>query len=136
MSLTIVNAVLCQELDIYTYADGINLNYFSEDGEWEIQRTWNERATYTEGNYEYARVYYYFKLKRKPLYYGLNMILPVLVTALLTVFVFLLPAESGEKIGYCLTVLLAFMVILTLIAADLPTTAANTSLLGRNSLRF
>ncbi|KAK3778283.1 hypothetical protein RRG08_050975 [Elysia crispata] len=118
-----------QELDIYVFEDGINLSYFSEDGEWTILSTWNQRATYKEGNYDYARVYYYFKLKRKPLYYGLNMLLPVLVTAVLTVFVFLLPADSGEKIGYCLTVLLAFMVILTLIAADLPTTAANTSLL-------
>lgn len=118
-----------QELDVETYGDGISLTYFSGDGEWDILKTWNERATYEEGNYEYARVYYYFKLKRKPLYYGLNMLLPVIVTAMLINFVFLLPAESGEKIGYCLTVLLAFMVILTLIAADLPTTAANTSLL-------
>ena len=81
-------------------------------------------------------MYFYFQLKRKPLFYGLNYLLPVIVTAALTVFVFLLPAESGEKIGYCLTVLLAFMVILTLIAADLPTTAANTSLLGMDSYVF
>ncbi|GFO30133.1 neuronal acetylcholine receptor subunit alpha-3 [Plakobranchus ocellatus] len=118
-----------QELDLYVYGDGINLNYYSGDGEWDMLSNWSERDTYTEGRYSYARVYYYFKLERKPLYYGLNMVLPVLVTAVLTVFVFLLPAESGEKIGYCLTVLLAFMVILTLIAGDLPTTASNTSLL-------
>ncbi|RUS84305.1 hypothetical protein EGW08_007949 [Elysia chlorotica] len=74
-------------------------------------------------------VYFFFKLERKPLFYGLNMLLPVLVMALLTVFVFVLPADSGEKIGYCLTVLLAFMVILTIIAEDLPTTATNTSIL-------
>ncbi|KAI8761343.1 neuronal acetylcholine receptor subunit beta-4, partial [Biomphalaria glabrata] len=74
-------------------------------------------------------VYYYFSIKRRPLYYGLNYLLPVLITSLLTIFVFVLPAESGEKIGYCLTVLLGYMVILTLIAADLPTTAEYTSIL-------
>ncbi|RUS83513.1 hypothetical protein EGW08_008692, partial [Elysia chlorotica] len=44
-----------QELDIYVYEDGINLGYFSEDGEWTIVSTWKQRATYQEGNYDYAR---------------------------------------------------------------------------------
>ncbi|KAK3789922.1 hypothetical protein RRG08_004034 [Elysia crispata] len=117
------------ELDIYVFGPGISLSFYSEDGEWTILSTWHERDTFIEGAYEYSRVYFYFKLERKPLFYGLNMLLPVLVMALLTVFVFVLPADSGEKIGYCLTVLLAFMVILTIIAEDLPTTATNTSIL-------
>ncbi|KAK3775001.1 hypothetical protein RRG08_036295 [Elysia crispata] len=118
-----------QELDLYVYEDGINLNYFSGNGEWTLLSIWHERTTYIEAVNEYARIYYYFKVKRKPLFYGLTHLLPVMVTAFLTVFVFVLPAESGEKISYSLTVLLSFMVILTLIADDLPPTASNASLL-------
>ncbi|RUS82350.1 hypothetical protein EGW08_009903 [Elysia chlorotica] len=118
-----------QELDLYDHDDGINLRYFKGHGEWTLLSTWHERNTYIEGANEYSRVYFYFKVKRKPLSYGLNHILPVLATAFLTVFVFALPPDSGERISYTLTVLLSFMVMLTLIADDLPTTASHTSLL-------
>nr|KAI8738997.1 neuronal acetylcholine receptor subunit alpha-6-like [Biomphalaria glabrata] len=118
-----------QELSIFVYGSGVVLSYFSPDGEWRLLDNWTDRKIFTEDNYEYSKVYYYFSIKRRPLYYGLNYLLPVLITSLLTIFVFVLPAESGEKIGYCLTVLLGYMVILTLIAADLPTTAEYTSIL-------
>ncbi|KAH9498109.1 Acetylcholine receptor subunit alpha, partial [Bulinus truncatus] len=118
-----------QEVSIFVYGNGVSLSYFSPDGEWILLDNWTNRTIFTEDNYEYSKVYYYFYLSRRPLYYGLNYLLPVLITSLLTIFVFVLPAESGEKIGYCLTVLLGYMVILTLIAADLPTTAEYTSIL-------
>ena len=45
-----------QELDIYQYEGGISLTYYGGDGEWSMIKTWNDRATYSEGDYEYARV--------------------------------------------------------------------------------
>ncbi|CAL1532048.1 unnamed protein product [Lymnaea stagnalis] len=118
-----------QELDIRVYGDGVVKTYFSPDGEWDVIDTWTERTIFTEDEYQYSKVSYNFKLTRRPLFYGLNYLLPVIISSFLTMFVFLLPADSGEKIGYCLTVLLGYMVILTLIATDLPTTAQYTSIL-------
>ena len=82
-----------------------------------------------------TQVFFYLRLRHKALYYGLNIILPVIVLSFLTTLVFLLPPDSGEKIGYCLTLLLTFMVILTLIATELPTIANSTSIL-RESLLY
>ena len=42
-------------------------------------------------------------MKRKPLYHIFNIILPPLVIGLLNVFVFLLPADSGERVGFSTT---------------------------------
>jgi hypothetical protein len=59
-------------------------------------------------------------MARKPLYYVLNMILPVVLLSILNIFVFVLPAASGEKSGYAMTVFLAFAVFLTIISTNLP----------------
>lgn len=50
----------------------------------------------------------------------LNILLPVLFLGLLNGNVFLLVPESGERIGYCVTTLLAIAVYMTIIADILP----------------
>jgi hypothetical protein len=79
----------------------------------------------------YSQVTFYLRLSRRALYYWLTVLLPVLVTSVLIPLVFLLPHDSGEKIGYCLTVLLAYVVILTIVTDSLPTSAKNSFLLGK-----
>lgn len=43
--------------------------------------------------------------------------------AFLVAMVFKLPADSGEKVGFGLTVLLAYAVYLSLISTDIPSTS-------------
>ncbi|XP_035825450.1 acetylcholine receptor subunit alpha-1-B [Aplysia californica] len=76
------------------------------------------------------QITYEVVMVRRSDFYWLNVVFPVIVNGILTIFLFLLPAESGERIGYSLTVLLAFVVLMTLLAADMPTSAKHTSLLG------
>ncbi|XP_076440192.1 5-hydroxytryptamine receptor 3A-like [Babylonia areolata] len=118
-----------QELNISVHT-GLSQTYFQLNGEWNIIRTWNERYEYNDGDYDYAKVAFYVELKRRAVYYGLNTMLPVLLNSLLIPMVFLLPHDAGEKIGYCLTALLAYVVILTIVTDGLPTTAKSQSLLG------
>jgi hypothetical protein len=49
---------------------------------------------------------------------------------MLTAVTFILPVESGEKLGYILTVLMALTVFLTLFADIMPSTSKHTSVLG------
>ena len=37
-------------------------------------------------------------LRRRTLYYAFNLILPCVITALMTILGFMLPSDSGEKI--------------------------------------
>ena len=48
------------------------------------------------------------------------MVLPIATMGVLNLLVFLLPPESGERVGYCITVLLVICVFLTIAADNLP----------------
>ena len=60
------------------------------------------------------------QLRRYPLYSVINFLLPVLTLVVLNMFSFLIPPSSGEKLSYCITVLLALSVFLTLVSGNLP----------------
>ena len=59
----------------------------------------------------------------------MSILLPVLTNAAIIPVVFILPVECGEKMGYCLTTLLAFVVILTLVTGEMSRSSKTTSLL-------
>ena len=71
------------------------------------------------------------RFTRKYSYYLLNMLLPVLFLNALGIFVFILPAESGEKISYSLTILLSLSVVMTLVSDNIPPTSTHTCLLSK-----
>lgn len=86
--------------------------------------------TKTSGLVErFAQLTFTMTLERRPNYYVTSIILPVSLTQYLMVLVFVLPVDSGEKIGFSLTVLLALAVLLTLILDNMPSTALFTSYL-------
>ena len=51
-----------------------------------------------------------FHWSRKPLYFYINIIMPTIYMGLITLGVFWLPAECGEKMSLGITVVLAFSV--------------------------
>ncbi|XP_071083698.1 uncharacterized protein [Haliotis cracherodii] len=59
-------------------------------------------------------------LQRRPMFYILNNILPVVFLSFLNTFAFLLPEESGEKMSLCVSILLSYAMFLTLINSYLP----------------
>ena len=108
----------------------IDTSEFTENGEWEVLSiTTTDSTVYLDGR-PYSRIHYTFKLRRRPIYHILNTLFPVILMASLTIFVFKLPPESGERIGMSLTVLLAYAVYLTLISDDIPRTSKSVSILS------
>ncbi|XP_045167099.2 acetylcholine receptor subunit beta-type acr-3-like [Mercenaria mercenaria] len=69
-------------------------------------------------------------LKRKYSYYLMNMLLPVVVLAAMAPFVFVLPVESGEKIGFALTILLSLSVVMTIVSENIPPTSTHICVLS------
>nr|2MAW_A Chain A, Neuronal acetylcholine receptor subunit alpha-7 [Homo sapiens] len=57
------------------------------------------------------------------LYYGLNLLIPCVLISALALLVFLLPADSGEKISLGITVLLSLTVFMLLVAEIMPSTS-------------
>ena len=58
---------------------------------------------------------YHLELRRRTLFYMMNFILPCVLIAVLTLLVFLLPPESGERMSFGVTVLLSFTILLLML---------------------
>lgn len=108
----------------------VNLEDYKTNGEWVIAKTEIQATELVENGERFAQLEFILLIDRRSGYYIMNIIFPIVLTAVLTTVQFLLPADSGEKISYILTVLLALAVLLTLIADGMPTTSLQTSILG------
>ena len=71
-----------------------------------------------------AGIAYVLSLKRRTTFYLLNIVLPVISLSFTASVVFIVPAEAGEKMGFSITILLAYSVYLSIIADNLPQTSA------------
>ena len=84
---------------------------------WELVHTYVTKESIPQ------RLRFYLKIKRHPMFFVLNLILPTCLMSILNVFVFLLQAHSGERVGYVITVLLAIAVFLTISSDSLAATS-------------
>lgn len=71
-----------------------------------------------------------FRLRRRSRYLLTNLILPIVFMALINLLVFILPAESGERVSFSVTVLLALAVYMTIVGENLPKTSEPMSVLS------
>jgi len=70
----------------------------------------------------FVDITFYLHMRRQTLFYGFNFILPCFLVNSLAILVFLLPADSGERITLSITILLALVVFLQILAETLPPT--------------
>ncbi|XP_068603972.1 acetylcholine receptor subunit delta [Brachionichthys hirsutus] len=105
---------------------------FTENGEWEIIHRPAKRNTYKhipmESN-KHQDITFYLIIKRKPLFYIVNIIIPCVLISFLASLVYYLPADSGEKMTLSISVLLAQSVFLLLISQRLPETSMSIPLI-------
>lgn len=107
----------------------IILTSYQENGEWSYIRSNASTSIVLHGSEVYSRVDFSFTFERRTPFHLLSTILPLFFLVSMTCFVFKIPVDAGEKLGYCLTVLLAFAVYLTLVSDNIPTTSTSTSYL-------
>ncbi|XP_005813699.1 acetylcholine receptor subunit delta-like [Xiphophorus maculatus] len=105
---------------------------FTENGEWEIIHRPAKRNSYKhipmESN-KHQDITFYLVIKRKPLFYIVNIIIPCVLISFLASLVYYLPADSGEKMTLSISVLLAQSVFLLLISQRLPETSMSVPLI-------
>lgn len=109
-----------EELTFTTNRTDVDISYFQINNEWELMYT---SAVAINSSTLSPRVLIETHFKRRPLYYVMNLIFPVMFLALLNLFVFLLPQDSGERVGFSVTLLLANVMFLTIAENMLPATA-------------
>uniref|UniRef100_A0A8C9PQP9 Cholinergic receptor nicotinic alpha 2 subunit n=1 Tax=Spermophilus dauricus TaxID=99837 RepID=A0A8C9PQP9_SPEDA len=120
------------KIDLEPMEQTVDLKDYWESGEWAII---NATGTYNSKKYDccaeiYPDVTYAFVIRRLPLFYTINLIIPCLLISCLTVLVFYLPSDCGEKITLCISVLLSLTVFLLLITEIIPSTSLVIPLIG------
>ncbi|XP_075882689.1 neuronal acetylcholine receptor subunit alpha-4b isoform X2 [Nelusetta ayraudi] len=120
------------KIDLISMASNVDQMDYWESGEWVIV---NAVGKYNIKKYEccteiYSDITYYFIIRRLPLFYTINLIIPCLLISCLTVLVFYLPSQCGEKITLCISVLLSLTVFLLLITEIIPSTSLVIPLIG------
>ena len=113
-------------------AEGLRGNYHISSGDWNLTKVSYRRA---ESKYDFspepfAVIEYTLDLTRLYKFYLLYLILPCLGLVLAAPFMFYLPADSGERTGFGVTVVLALSVYLMVISDKLPEKSDKTPLLG------
>jgi len=81
---------------------GTDLSEYYQNVEWDIMQANARRNVKTYiccPNDFYPDVTFNFTLRRKPLFYTVNLILPCVAITILSFLVFYLPSDSGEKVS-------------------------------------
>jgi len=79
----------------------------------------------------YPDIIFTIKLRRKTLFYTVNLIIPCVGISFLSVLVFYLPSDSGEKVSLSISILLSLTVFFLLLAEIIPPTSLSVPLLGK-----
>ncbi|CAI4225941.1 unnamed protein product [Auanema sp. JU1783] len=112
----------------------------AQNSEWDIISFDGEKKKTqyenTEGGmYEYEEIFYYLKLKRKPLYYVIVIIVPsFLIVTVSCIGIFTPHGVQGdreEKVSLGLTTMLTMSVILDMVTSQMPKSSEGVPLLGR-----
>ncbi|XP_004405542.1 PREDICTED: neuronal acetylcholine receptor subunit alpha-7 [Odobenus rosmarus divergens] len=110
-----------------------DISGYIPNGEWDLVGIPGKRS---EKFYEcckepYPDVTFTVTIRRRTLYYGLNLLIPCVLISALALLVFLLPADSGEKISLGITVLLSLTVFMLLVAEIMPATSDSVPLIAQ-----
>ncbi|XP_072768610.1 neuronal acetylcholine receptor subunit beta-2-like isoform X1 [Nerophis lumbriciformis] len=118
------------EIDLILLSDFASRDDFKPSGEWDIVSL-PGRKNEDPNDVRYLDITYDFVIKRKPLFYTINLIIPCILITSLAILVFYLPSDCGEKMTLCISVLLALTVFLLLISKIVPPTSLAVPLIGK-----
>uniref|UniRef100_A0A4W3GI92 5-hydroxytryptamine receptor 3A n=1 Tax=Callorhinchus milii TaxID=7868 RepID=A0A4W3GI92_CALMI len=106
---------------------------FMNQGEWELLYVGSKYSIFNLGNKEsdgYSEMRFFLVIRRRPLFYAVNLLLPSIFLMVMDIIGFYLPPDSGERVSFKITLLLGYSVFLIIVSDTLPATAIGTPLIG------
>ena len=113
--------------------NGMDLSEFYLSVEWDVMSVPAKRTEqyYSCCDTPYIDITFNITMRRKTLFYTVNLIIPCVIISGLSVVVFYLPPDSGEKISLSISIVLSLGVFFLLLAEIIPPTSLAIPLLGR-----
>ncbi|XP_078614780.1 neuronal acetylcholine receptor subunit alpha-7-like [Branchiostoma floridae x Branchiostoma japonicum] len=121
------------DLQMVNRSGGADLTPYMPNGEWDLLGMPAKRS---EFKYDccpepYPDITFTVNIRRRTLFYGTNLLVPCVLISTLTLLVFTMPPESGEKLSLGITILLSLTVFLLLVAEAMPPTSDVVPLIGK-----
>lgn len=107
----------------------VNLEDYLPSGTWDIISV--PAQEFHSKDSDRMELVYQFRIRRKTLFYTVNLIIPTVLISFLSIFVFYLPTDEGEKMTLCISILLALVVFLLLVSKILPPTSMVIPLISK-----
>ncbi|XP_043921979.1 5-hydroxytryptamine receptor 3A-like [Protopterus annectens] len=103
---------------------------FVSNGEWELLpvKTWYHVLETEDG--QFARLTFQVSIRRHPLFYVVNLIVPSALVMVIDITGFFIPPESAERISFKMTLLFGYTVFLVLVNDILPPFKDATPMMG------
>lgn len=104
---------------------GVDVSAYQESVEWDLLSVLGTRHEkwYPCCDYPSIDITYYLQIRRKKLFYTVNLVVPCASLAALTSWVFYLPCESHQKVQLCISVLVSLTVFFLLLVEIIPPTS-------------
>ena len=99
--------------------DNMDLSNYVLNEEWDIMDS-NIQKVIIKDEKNFTDLRFEMVIDRKPLFYLYSTVLPILLLSILNMVCFLVPIESGEKIGMTMAIFLTFAVFMTMISSTVP----------------
>ncbi|UYV64606.1 nAChRa1 [Cordylochernes scorpioides] len=112
---------------------GIDLSEFYLSVEWDIMAVpaLRKEKFYSCCEEPYPDITFNITLRRKTLFYTVNLIIPCVAITFLSILVFYLPSDSGEKVSLSISIILSLGVFFLLLSEIIPPTSLAVPLLGK-----
>ena len=119
--------------DLDVVERGIDLGDYYSSTEWDLLAVPAKKYEkyYPCCSEPYPDIKFNITIRRKTLFYTVNLILPCVAICSVTLLVFYIPANSGEKITMGITILNSLNIFLLLVAEINPPTSLATPLIGK-----
>ena len=99
---------------------------YEDNDQWILKKT--AASSFVAQSKSYAR--FSIEIQRRHNFYVLNVVLPVIMLGVLNALVFMVPAESGERISYAIVFFLTYAVYMTIINEYMPRATETMSTLS------
>uniref|UniRef100_A0A674NJI9 Si:dkey-49c17.4 n=2 Tax=Takifugu rubripes TaxID=31033 RepID=A0A674NJI9_TAKRU len=136
-NITIGSANYCaKEMRLVPFSNSSRATQFSREviktqGEWEFLQLSVTRTNFSiQDSQIWENLIYTFTMKRRPLLYVINFLLPIVFFLTLDLASFFIADHRGEKLGFKVTVLLAISVLLLILNDILPSMSNKTPLIA------
>ncbi|KAE8608271.1 hypothetical protein XENTR_v10011442 [Xenopus tropicalis] len=91
-------------------------------GEWSLQNVKVFPLNISKNGETWSKMIYQISIKRAPMMYVINLIIPACLLVVVDVASMFIPMEGGERLGFKITVVLGFSVLLLILNDFLPNT--------------